>query len=316
MRPAFITTLVFIAWGHATTAQKLSLTPQTGLEKNRTSIRFNDLSSFSPLCQKLTPQVALRMNYEFKKGHGPYVSLGTTRHIIALDVVNPENISRDLNAARHAVQFRTEAGYQFSSKPISLKRSANTVLPAKTPMVLSAPKKQCGDSYVRSKCGKKESSTLAIRKIEKPMQEVMTRNKNKGWSFRIQPAVGAAYVPALKQDVVLKNENSAFTYKAGNYDLAFVSRVGFEFAKNRDSRFTLGIQYLRGLGNLDTRTVSTASGTKTNITQVRSSISSWSLTAGVPISLYKKQPVKKQQVEPKRVPSKCGQYKMRYTKSI
>ena len=138
--------------------------------------------------------------------------------------------------------------------------------------------------------------------------------------MRIQPSAGAAFVPALRQDVLLKDEQNAFSYKAGNYDVGIVSRVGFEFAKSREERFTIAVQYLKGLSNLDTRSVATSAGTKSNITQVRSATSSWSLVAGIPINLYKKQQIQKKQLiqqkkEVREYPSKCGQYKLKY-KSI
>ena len=317
MRPALITTLVFLAWGHASTAQKLTLTPQTGLEKNRTSVSFNDLSSYSPLCRELTPQLGLRLNYEFKRGHGPYLAVGTTRHIITLDVDNPENITRDLNAARHAFKFRSEAGYQVSSKPISLSGKSNSFASRKTPAIEASPRKECGSSYARSKCGKQPSETVALQKKETIAKEIARVNKNKGWSMRIQPSAGAAFVPVLKQDVLLNNDINGFSYKAGNYEIGIVSRVGFEFAKNRDARFTLAVQYLKGISNMDNRKVATSSGTKSHITHVQSSVSSWSLVAGIPINLYKKQqPQKKQVIMQKKVireyPSKCGQYKLKY----
>ncbi len=312
MRPALITSLVLLAWGHASNAQRLNLTPHVGLEKNNTTVSFNGQSAYSPLCNEVSPQLGLRLNYEFKKGHGPYVAFGTTRHIISLDVDQPENITRDLDAARQAVKFRSEAGYQVSTKSISLSGKSKSSASVKSPAA-QAPR-VCG-SYSRYKCANKSSEMLAMQKKE--ASQIAKANKNKGWSMRIQPSAGAVFVPALKEDVTVSNDQTSFSYQAGNYDMGIVSRVGFEFAKNNTARFTVAVQYLKGISNLNERQVITSGATKSHVTTVGSSVSSWSLVAGIPINLYKKQQVQKTQVimqkkEVKHSPSKCGQYKIPY----
>ncbi len=314
MRPALITCLVFLVWGHASNAQKLNLTPQIGFEKNNTTVSFNGHSAYSPICNEVSPQLGLRLNYEFKKGHGPYMAFGSTRHIITMDVDEPENITTDLDATRHAVKFRSEVGYQLSSKPINLSGKSKSTASVQSPAKQS--QKVCG-SYSRYKCGNKSSETLSMQKKEVAANNYAKANKNKGWSMRIQPSAGAVFVPALKEDVTLSGDQASFTYHAGNYDMGIVSRVGFEFAKNNNARFTVAVQYLKGISNLNDRQVVTNTATKSHTTNVGSSISSWSLVAGIPINLYKKQPVQKKQVmmqkkEVKQYPSKCGQYKLQY----
>ena len=314
MRPALITGLVFLAWGHASNAQRLSLTPQIGFEKNKITVSFNGKSSYSPVCNEVSPQLGLRMNYEFKKGHGPYIAFGSTRHIVTMNVDQPENITSNIDGSRHAVKFRSEAGYQVSSKPISLSGKSKSSTSVKS-AAASSPK-VCG-SYSRYKCGNKSSETLSMQKKEVASKSYAKANKNKGWAMRIQPSAGAVFVPALKEDVTLSNDQASFSYQAGNYDMGIVSRVGFEFSKNNNARFTVAVQYLKGISNLNDRQVVTSGPTKSHITQVGSSVSSWSLVAGIPINLYKKQPVQKKQVimqkqEVKKYPSKCGQYKLQY----
>ena len=312
MRRALITGMVLLAWGHASNAQKLNLTPQIGFEKNNTTVSFNGHTAYSPICNEVSPQLGLRMNYEFKKGHGPYLAFGTTRHIISMNVDQPENITRDLDATRHAVKFRSEAGYQLSTKSINLSGKSKSTASVKSPAMQS--QKVCG-SYSRYKCGNKPSESLSMQK-----KEVASHNyakANKGWSMRIQPSAGAVFVPALREDVALSGEQTSFSYHAGNYDMGIVSRVGFEFAKNNAARFTVALQYLKGISNLNDRQVVTTSGTKSHTTNVGSSVSSWSLVAGIPINLYKKQQVQKKPVvmqkkEVKHYPSRCGQYKMQY----
>jgi len=142
---------------------------------------------------------------------------------------------------------------------------------------------------------------------------------NKGWFVSIQPSVGMAFVPAVKTDVSTQtqgNKNSV-TYIAGNYNSAVTAGVGFEFGKNTEKKFVIGVQYLQGIGNLDERTVSTSSGGKSTVTSLSSSVSGLNFTVGIPISLTKKKPVTKQVViveDKKPVEKKanterrCGRY--------
>ncbi|HUR09983.1 MAG TPA: hypothetical protein VM012_01360 [Flavitalea sp.] len=318
MRPALITSLVFIAWGHAATAQKLSLSPQIGIERNNTTLRYTDVASFSPLCQNLSPQASLRLDYRFRKGHGPYTEIGTTRPVVSVDFRTVEGATSNTSAETGPFRLKIEGGYQLSSKPFFFKKSARKIDIPKVVEMPSTVKKSCGGSSsygYRGHCSRKSGEELAAKSMKR-IPEKMTRAVNKGWSFRIQPSLGAAYVPALKNDVVLKNGNSEFTYNAGNYDLAVVSRLGFEFAKNHDRMFTIAVQYLKGVGNLGSRSVSSMSGTKTHITQVQSAVSGWSLKAGIPLNLSHKKPDKKIMEQKHNTPSKCQQYKMHCGRSI
>jgi hypothetical protein len=90
--------------------------------------------------------------------------------------------------------------------------------------------------------------------------------------------------------------------------------VGFEFGKGTQSKYNISLNYLKGLGNLDTKTLTTMSGNKPITTTMKSSSTSWNLRMGIPIHFAKKQPVEKQQVTPKTYSPqrKCGEYKSQY----
>lgn len=299
MRTAVTTILlVLIAWGHVTTAQKLRLVPQTGFDKIRTNISQND-GSFTSLKNCITSNLGLRMEYNFRKGHGPYVELLTNRSIVGVDFATKESGVQQETVSRGDKRYSIGAGYQLNSKAIQLTKSK-----------ASSPKEITGSSYKKqcigytSRCGQKKE----IKNV---------RSQNNGWTMRVQPALGAAYIPR-QEDVV--HQTGAFRYNAGNTNVAIISRLGFEFAKNRQSVIMLAVVYQKGIGNLDEVSVSSTTGTKTNVTRLNSKTSSWGFTAGIPITLYKKKPpVKKYMMkitERKTVtekksssPSKCQQYK-------
>jgi hypothetical protein len=102
-----------------------------------------------------------------------------------------------------------------------------------------------------------------------------------------------------------------YTYKAGDWTTAVITGAGFEFGKNKQRMFTIGINYLKGIGNLATRTVTAVVGNKTTTAVLNSSTSSWNITAGIPITLTKNKTNQKQRVTEKSYEHhwKCGQYK-------
>jgi hypothetical protein len=71
--------------------------------------------------------------------------------------------------------------------------------------------------------------------------------------------------------------------------------------------FTIGINYLKGIGNLDTKTVTAIVGNKTTTATLKSATSSWNITAGIPITLTKNKTALKQKNN--EFHWKCGQYK-------
>lgn len=301
MRTAVTTLLVFMAWGHATTAQQLRLIPQTGLDKVRTSISQNDARFTSLKNCGLIPNLGLRMEYNFRKGHGPYLELLTNRSVVGVDYINRESDVQLENISRGDKRYSIGGGYQLNSKPIRLSKSKAGKSQVKEIPASSSRKQSIGYA---GRCGQKKE----IKSI---------KSKNNGWTVRIQPALGAAYIPGLVENVV--HQDASFRYNAGNTNLAIVSRMGFAFAKNRQSVITLALNYQKGIGNLDEVTVSSTSGTKTHVTNLSSKTSSWGLTAGIPITLYKKKaPVTKHMMRitekkidtPSKTPSKCQQYKM------
>ena len=308
MRKATLTSLAFVAFSYAANAQ-LSLTPRFGVEKSFTSLRYNDNQCLSPLGSVFSAQPTLRLDYKFKKTHGPFVELATNRSVVAFRFTDPETGATNYSAERGATQLRLGAGYQFSTKKMALGKS-KPAMAAKSKS--TAVNSRCG-SYSISRCGKNAQPTAAKR-VSKPM------------NLRIQPFVGAAFVPnpvsAVRTDA--KGGTPVYQYSAGNWNTALSTGADFEFGRGSKRLFVVGVQYLKGLGNMNTETVQALSTSKQSIAHLRSNASAWNITVGVPVTLSKvkskvKQPeVKKIQPEAKKPEAKksCYQYRSRCSKTI
>src|SRR5205085_10938567 len=133
--------LFFVAFRYAANPQRFSLLPQLGFENSKSSINYNDLTSFSPVGVKFTPQASLRLNYASKQGHGFFHGAATSRSLVSFSFTDPETLRNNFSATAGSLQIRMEGGYQFNSKPISLSKS-------KQSSATNTEKKTCG-SYSR-----------------------------------------------------------------------------------------------------------------------------------------------------------------------
>lgn len=274
MRATF-TSLALLATALAANAQ-FSLTPKAGLEPTRTSINYNDLRCLSPLGSKINPHIGLRLDYKFKKSHGPYIGVSTNRSITAMEFSDPETGLTNFTASAGAQQVRFEGGYAFSSKPIALgSKSGSSKASVKQSPAKTEAKQGCHRSAAKNSCGSKSKSP------EKLMA------KNKGWTMRVQPSAGIAYNPAGRANLVKENGTN-YIYNAGNWKAAATGGMDLEFGRGRDRVFTVGFQYLKGLGNSNA-SITTQTGTKATTTYLSSRSSSYNITLGVPFTLSKQQ---------------------------
>jgi hypothetical protein len=282
---------------------QLTFTPRIGLENANTCVSVNDGKFILPLSNQLTPQAGARFDYKFKKGHGVFAGISASSTTVAFSFTNPEQSFNSNFSSRSATQVRLEGGYQFNTKPIFFKSNSNKSKPAaqrKTGCgkTESNMKQGCG-SYSRSAshCGKSKTS-LAKQKISKqPMQ------------MRLQPQLGMAYIPSVKNGFASKVEGaqSTYTYYAGNWNTAVIGGMGFEFSKGKNKLFQVNLQYLKGIGNLGSRTLITHDGSKSVETNYSSRASSWSLNFGVPVSFVKKPAAHKKQKNCQQQRSHCEQ---------
>ena len=312
MRTAALTLLSFVAFGYAAEAQKFSLLPQVGFENSRTTINYNKLSSFSPAGVVFSPQVGLQFTYKSKPGHGFFLRASSSRTIVPFSFTDPENGMNNYKVTTGDMQLRLEGGYQFSSKPFYFKKPGNKMVKPTENKV--AEKKRCGSYSYKSHCTKNKSTSSRLANTDKQKQSVQGRNKG-SW-VRLQPSVGMGFIPFAQTDVVTKIQGGQtnYEYRAGNWNTALMTGMGFEFGKNRTRLFTVNINYFKGIGNLNTQSISTITGTKTLTTQLQSSVSGWNMRIGMPFTLGAKKPAIKQPTEKKTQQQKpnCGQYRSMY----
>jgi hypothetical protein len=319
MRTAALTLLSFVAFGYAANAQKFTLLPQVGFENSKTQVSYNNSSDFSPAGIVFSPQVGLQFAYKTKPGHGIFLGASTSRTTVPFSFSNPETGYADYKTVTGNMQVRLEGGYQFSSKPFYFKKQSNAVTksPASTATLkatnTTTQKRSCGTYSYKSSCLKNKSEAKRVPGANEIKQPTIS----KGSWVKLQPSVGMGYIPFTKTDVITKMQNgqTTYEYRAGNWNTALVAGMGFEFGRNNTRLFTLSVNYLKGIGNLERQTVSTVVGTKTSTTQLQSEVSGWNMRIGVPLTLGAKNSAIQQKQSVKKVEQpkpKCGQYRILY----
>jgi hypothetical protein len=310
MRIAALTLVFFVASVVATKAQRFSLLPQVGFENSKTTISYNDLRSVAPLGVKFTPQGSLRLNYASKQGHGFFIGAATSRHTISYNFTDLETGMTDFSATTGNMQVRLEGGYQFNSKAISLSKSAKS-----SAKKSSEAKKKCETTSAKSSCRSSTSYSSRCGSKAKQTAKQPALAKNKGSWMRIQPSIGMGFIPSVRNDVVAKVQNAQTTYDyaAGNWNTAIIAGTGFEFGRKNTRLFTVSINYYKGLGNLNTETISTQSASKSVTATLNSATSGWDVRVGIPFTLGGPRTAKKAKTEKKpQLKRSCGQSKIIY----
>ena len=299
MRRALLV-LAFVVWVCPANSQ-LTILPQAGLENPTTKISYNNLPSFSPVDQ-LQPQFGVRANYKFKGGFGPFLGLATSRSGVSYNFTDPENGMTAYNASLAKTQLQIQGGVQYSTKPLYFKQKGSTTS-STTPT--SEKTSSCHSFY--SSCSRYSSSCC-----KKSGSEQKTKAQKQSWSVRIQPSAGFGFVPSSKSDLVTETSGGqpSYTYNAGNMKTALLTGVGFEFAKNKSSLFTLSVNYFKGLNNNET-TFTTESAAKTTTTTLNSRVSGWNASIGIPIGFSKK-PSSAHNTKEHKSTYDCQQYRMEH----
>ncbi|MDQ3681768.1 MAG: hypothetical protein M3352_01690 [Bacteroidota bacterium] len=291
--------LLFLLIGSAANSQ-FTLLPQIGFEQSRTTLEYNEEDEFKPLGVQGNLKASLRADYRFKRGHGPFVSIGSSPAMVKINFTDPETFKDNYQANKSSLQWQLEGGYQLTSKPIYFKKPVgeNTTLKTSTEKS-SIGKKSCRSYTYRSRCGDKGEK----------MKSSSTK-KSTALNMRLQPSLGIAYRP--NDDSDLSKNGNQYEYKAGNWNTALLSGLGFEFAKGAKRLFTLSIFHTKGLDDRE-QTINSFSNGKNNVTYLESEASSWGMSVGIPFSLTKKkQVVVKSQKQEKTTKSnytiikKCG----------
>jgi len=192
------------------------------------------------------------------------------------------------NVSRANMQLRLEAGYQFTTNPINFNKAKKPSSPS-TSKTKSTDKSSCGSYSYRSNCSKNYSSQSS-RCQSKSSSAKKVENKNKGGWVRLQPSVGVGFIPSPKTDVVSKVEGgqTTYEYRAGNWNTALVTGMGFEFGRNKQRLVNVSVNYFTGFGNTNKQTITALSDTKTSVANLESKASGWNMRIGIPFTLAEK----------------------------
>jgi hypothetical protein len=216
--------MLLVVFGYATHAQ-LTLQPRTGLRNSLTTIGYNDQPQFSPLDYVTSPEFALRLDYKFKKIHGPYTGISTSRSGIHYSFQDVNTGGQVFQAYKDDYRYEVSAGYEVTTKPIYFKKmpasgSSNTkgnhayrltrrqASNSTDSRVLHCGqlKKMCVQqkqvvaklSETSPRCNDKYSQSTGSFSFQEPPEtkEIYTRQAS-GWFVQIQPAAGLAFAPVV-----------------------------------------------------------------------------------------------------------------------
>ncbi len=318
-------TCLLIVLGYSAKAQ-FSIQPQIGIENSRTAININE-QSFVPAGIQFSPKLALRIDYKLNKIHGLYAGISTSAPAVNFSFSDPQLASTSFNTSRRNVKLRFEGGYQLSTKAINLSKPSSSISNTasynsfqeysgkekqscreKMSFSKSSAMEGCSKSSAMESCSKSSamescSKSSVMKSCHKNSGKSVA--KNKGSYMKILPSVGFAYSPNQSSEIEMTR--GVYNYKAGAWNTAIVAGTGLEFGRNKQSKFIVNINYLHGLGNMDTKTINSMSNNKPLATMISSKASSWSVSLGVPLSLSKKKPEMHRQFERSKYDGKCGQ---------
>ncbi len=276
MKPTLLLGCALLA-GTALHAQ-FSLLPYAGFEQSRNLLRYGNGFSASDINGNV--KAGLRADYRLKGGHSPFVNLTTSPAPVNFSFNKAGSLANNYETVKNNLQFRLEAGYQYSSKPIQFRKQRNSSRPTsfETTSSNTGQKKSCGSRSYSSGCGSKSRANTPV---------LVNNNLN----MRLQPSVALAYIPSSVQTV--KQTANGFDYTAGAWKTALVPAMGFEFAKGSQRLFTLTAFYTKPLHQSE-EIVNTQIEGKSIATALQPRTSTWGLTFGVPIQFTKSKAPKAQ----------------------
>jgi hypothetical protein len=278
----------FVLIASASTAQ-LSIIPQAGLETFRTTIKSGDLPSFSPMGQQFAPSIGVRMAYTLKSGQGAFVGVATNSPAVKLQFTDPKNAQTNYQAAAENVNLRLEAGYQYTSKPIALRKAVYKTSYRNRYGGGSIGVRKSG--CTRGMCSRTQNPSANGNKIASGIF------KDKGLYMRIKPSLGLAMAPiGNTMETETKAGQTMYSYKAG-LSTALIAGTSFEFGTVNQPKFIISINYFKGLGD-NMQTLIANEGIKATATTFSSTTSGFNINLGIPFNLKKKPVV--QSIPPSR----------------
>lgn len=305
MKKLILPLFAFISY--ASNAQ-FSILPQLGMETLRTTIQSGNFSSFSPAGLQFAPRLSVRAAYNLKSGQGAFVGIATGSPAVQFKFADPNSAREAFTTATKDIQLRLEAGYQFTSKPITLKKSANTNVVNTGNYVhrYGQSEGSAGRSCAarRMSCGMRSAASRASNAV------VTAVPKDNGVYLRIKPLIGIALAPSQRGVSTEKSAGrTTYNYIAGS-NTALIAGTAFEIGKRNEPGLVLSVNYLGGLGN-NTQTITSSDVLKPTVTTFSSMTSGFNISVGVPLS-FKKKTVITQAPQISQPPHRgqCGRYRM------
>src|SRR5436853_637017 len=123
MKPLLLLGCVLLA-GTAVHAQ-FSLLPYAGFEQSRNTVTNTNGLAAASVNGNL--KAGLKMNYQLKGGHSPFINLATSPAPVTFQFDKNGSLASNYEAVKGNLQFRMEAGYQYTSKPIAFKKANASV---------------------------------------------------------------------------------------------------------------------------------------------------------------------------------------------
>ena len=108
MKPAAFVSALFLVMG-TTAHSQWSLLPQLGIETPHSDLHVNGQKAIGSLDGESAFKAALRTDYRFKGGHGPYASIASSPAALRLSFSNPENLVTNYVTKTSGQQWRLEA---------------------------------------------------------------------------------------------------------------------------------------------------------------------------------------------------------------
>jgi hypothetical protein len=248
MRKIYYTLLLVLTAPLFINAQEIVVTPQIGIQSSGTKTTFNNSPFYRP-ADNSTASIGLRLAYQSKKGHGPFVGVALASTTTNYSVVDASgNYLGYQIGGRNVV--RTQLGYQWNTKRLYFKRLWDNSL------------------------SREEFDKLA----------------KKGWYVRFQPYAGVG------MDFGIDNSSHGFMPNTSGYVYSpiykhtahFTAGLNLEFGRNDKKKFTLGIGYMRQIGDPHyTQLTQTVNG-NTYTSYWHNRTSTFNVTLGVPLTIWKK----------------------------
>src|SRR3954468_21931898 len=116
MKPAALTGLLLLI--AATAGAQFTLLPQLGFDRTKTCLNSNNIGFYAPAGAKTFMKGAVRLDYRFKGGHGPFAAIATSPGVLENSIPSASSISSNYKVSAGSLQWRVEAGYQYRSNPI------------------------------------------------------------------------------------------------------------------------------------------------------------------------------------------------------